>query len=157
MVAAAGDAGIVKAGPLKDFTAYAPGKAGMAVEVEVLGIALGNACVDGNEAFVQLANLVRTLAEARIRDLNVGLERQVSERTSKLEGAKGELEAFTYSVAHDLRAPLRAMYGLGQALIEDYAGKTLDEIASQWKLTPVQAYMRIVKETLPDTHPGKAA
>jgi N-acyl-D-amino-acid deacylase len=36
------------------------------------------------------------------------------------------------------------------------AGKTLDQIASQWKLTPVEAYMRIVKATLPDTHPGKA-
>jgi N-acyl-D-amino-acid deacylase len=36
------------------------------------------------------------------------------------------------------------------------AGKTLDQIASQWNVTPVEAYMRIVKETLPDTHPGKA-
>lgn len=68
----------------------------------------------------------RFAADAKIRDLNQGLERQVSERTSKLEGAKGDLEAFTYSVAHDLRAPLRAMHGLGQALIEDYSGKLLD-------------------------------
>ncbi len=36
------------------------------------------------------------------------------------------------------------------------AGKTLDEIARQWNVTPVEAYMRIVKATLPDTHPGKA-
>jgi signal transduction histidine kinase len=57
----------------------------------------------------------------------VSLEKQISARTSSLEGAKGELEAFTYSVAHDLRAPLRAMVGFGQTLLEDYIGKSLDE------------------------------
>ena len=74
----------------------------------------------------------RRLSEARIRDLNVGLEREVSERTSKLEGARSELEAFTYSVAHDLRAPLRAMSGLGQTLMEDYLGKSLDATAKSY-------------------------
>ncbi|RPH43376.1 MAG: PAS domain-containing sensor histidine kinase [Planctomycetota bacterium] len=66
--------------------------------------------------------------EKRIHDLNMGLEQQVTERTSKLQGAKGELEAFTYSVAHDLRAPLRAMCGFGETLLEEYAGKVIDDV-----------------------------
>src|SRR6185369_1760884 len=48
------------------------------------------------------------------------LERMVSERTAKLQETIGELEAFSYSVSHDMRAPLRAMQGYAQALSEDY-------------------------------------
>ncbi|HEX7899269.1 MAG TPA: CheR family methyltransferase [Planctomycetota bacterium] len=70
--------------------------------------------------------------EKRIQDLNEGLEQQVSDRTSKLQGAKGELEAFTYSVAHDLRAPLRTMCGFGETLLDEYADKPMDEIGRQY-------------------------
>ncbi|HEX7899652.1 MAG TPA: chemotaxis protein CheB [Planctomycetota bacterium] len=69
----------------------------------------------------------RRQAEEEIAKLNVGLERRVSERTSELEGARGEMEAFTYSVAHDLRSPLRAMGGFAEALLEDYVDRPLDE------------------------------
>ncbi|MBS1873449.1 MAG: PAS domain S-box protein [Acidobacteria bacterium] len=73
----------------------------------------------------------RKLAEQRIQNLNVELEERVRQRTSELETANAELEAFTYSVSHDLRAPLRGIDGWSLALMEDY-GAGLDERATQY-------------------------
>jgi signal transduction histidine kinase len=65
----------------------------------------------------------RKKAEDEVRRLNENLERVVQARTAELSISNRELEAFSYSVAHDLRAPLRAMNGFASILLEDYAGK----------------------------------
>jgi signal transduction histidine kinase len=99
------------------------------------------------KALIQQArNLARSVEKSRIetfisdkvtRNLNDELELRVLERTGQLEEANKELESFSYSVSHDLRAPLRAIDGFSRILLEDFAASLPEE---------AKAYLKLVRD-----------
>ncbi|MDA2932794.1 PAS domain S-box protein [Acidobacteria bacterium AH-259-D05] len=94
----------------------------------------------GDGAYVNLYGhdiTKRKRADEEIRQLNIDLERRVQERTLQLQEVINELEAFSYSVSHDLRAPLRAISGFSSAVLEDYTDR-LDREG--------QRYLNVIQE-----------
>jgi PAS domain S-box-containing protein len=95
-------------------------------------IARGEASHAADGSVVELHGTVQDITERKqieeeIRRLNADLERRVAERTAALTATNHELDAFSYAVSHDLRAPLRAMSGFSQALQEDYGNELQGE------------------------------
>lgn len=81
--------------------------------------------------------LQRIRAEDEIQRLNAKLEQRVQERTAELRASNQELESFSYAVSHDLRAPLRSVFGFAQALNEDY-WDNLDEEGREYLQRVIQ-------------------
>ena len=88
------------------------------------------------------AAITRKQAKDENLQLNATLEARVKERTKQLEQVNQELEAFCYSVSHDLRAPLRAIQGFAQVLMEDYES-LFDDIGREYlnRITTAAAYL----------------
>ena len=107
--------------------------------------------VEGGRSGDELGRLVtrfnERLTEIQARDAALGrareeLERRVEERTRELAEANRELEGFSYSVSHDLKAPLRSIDGYNRMLLEDY-GASLDGQAREWLNRSIAAAARM--------------
>ena len=79
--------------------------------------------------------------EQEIQKLNLELEERVKQRTAELENANKELESFSYSVSHDLRAPLRSIHGFSQIILDEYASNFAPDVSHYFDLIRKNATM----------------
>ena len=123
---------------LNHFETMRIGKDGKTIDVSVTISPIKDE--DGN--IIGASKIARDISELKraikeIKQLNAELERRVADRTAQLQAANNELESFSYSVSHDLRAPLRHINGFAGALMEDYSDK-LDDVG--------KGYLKQVRE-----------
>ena len=101
----------------------------------------------------------RRAAEQEVKKLNAELEERVAERTGQLTAANQELEGFTYTVAHDLRAPLRHLHGYASMLLEN-VGERFDERSAHYADRIATASLRmgeLVDDLLAFSRTGQTA
>jgi signal transduction histidine kinase len=106
---------------------------------------------------VILPVLARALAVRDLRIANAKLEQSILERTAELEAANKELEAFAYSVSHDLRSPLLVISGSAEMLIDDYATQmpaSAQEIARN-VMTAAERMAQLINDLLRLSHLGR--
>ena len=117
-------------------------KDGSLVDVSILGTPVGVA--GGEVAFYAIYRDIsrRKQAEQQLQELNLSLEQRVNERTAQLQAANKELEAFSYSVSHDLRAPLRHINGFVQ-LLSKKDGPNLDPASQRYLKTIADSAQRM--------------
>ncbi len=96
-------------------------------------------------------------AEAEVRHLNAELEARVRQRTAELEAANQELASFTYTVSHDLRAPIRGIHGLSYIILDEFKANLPATVVAH--LQRIQANARqmglLIDELLAFTHLGR--
>ena len=99
----------------------------------------------------------RKRAEDEIRELNGQLERRVLQRTVELEASNRELESFTYTVSHDLRAPVRGLHGFSQILLNDFADALPDQAREYLKRIEDNARLmgELIDDLLAFSHLGR--
>jgi len=112
---------------------------------------IGKAGVSSASIFVAIEDVTeKRLIQKALRQLNLDLDRRVRERTAQLENTNKELEAFCYSVSHDLRDPLRGIDGFSQELAVSHASQ-LDELAQHYLArirTGVQRMSQLIDDLL---------
>lgn len=119
---------VAKAGGIGTFQAYCPTAKGTPKWWDVVITPIMDASGKPEQLLSVSRDITeRKLAEQQIKEINQDLERRVAQRTTELQATNKELEAFSYSVSHDLRAPLRSIDGFSLALLERYSEQLDDK------------------------------